>query len=112
VAVPPRDKERIFQNTKEMLELARLGLADAVGPDARRHRPGLMNLITYGRSVTATIQTIKNTDPDFEQWWAPYQTMMANDPTDDVVQQDPERDLEGGGAGDDGLHRDRRSGSG
>ena len=77
---PPRDRERIFQNTKEMLDMARSGLADAVGPDPRRRRPGLMNLFTYGRSVTMTIQTMKNTDPAFEAWWTPYQVSMAADP--------------------------------
>lgn len=77
---PPRDKERIFQNTREMLEMARSGLADAISPDPRRRRPGLMNLFTYGRSVTMTIQTMKSTDPGFEAWWKPYQDWMANDP--------------------------------
>jgi hypothetical protein len=74
-----RDKERIFANTREMLELARAGLADATGPDPRRRRPGLMNLFTYGRSVTLAIQTMRNTDPGFEDWWRPYQDRMAGD---------------------------------
>ena len=77
---PPRDKERIFANTNEMLEMARAGLADATGPDPRRRRPGLMNLFTYGRSVTLTIQTMKNTDPAFAAWWEPYQERMKADP--------------------------------
>jgi hypothetical protein len=77
---PSRDKERIFANTREMLEMASAGLADAISPDPRRRRPGLMNLFTYGRSVTLTIQTMKNTDPAFESWWEPYQERMRTDP--------------------------------
>lgn len=77
---PSRDKERIFSNTREMLEMARTGLADAISPDPRRRRPGLMNLFTYGRSTTLAIQTMKNTDPAFEAWWTPYQEWMKNDP--------------------------------
>lgn len=76
----PRDKERIFANTSEMLDYARAGLADATAPDPRRRRSGLMNLFTYGRSVTLVIQTMKNTDPAFEEWWRPYQKWMAGDP--------------------------------
>jgi hypothetical protein len=75
-----RDKERIFSNTREMLAMAQAGLADAIGPDPRRRRPGLMNLFTYGRSVTLTMQTMKSVDPSFEEWWQPYQEKMANDP--------------------------------
>lgn len=63
-----------------MLEMARAGLADVQGPDPHRTRPGWMNLCTYGRSVTQTIQTVKSIEPDFEEWWKPYQDWMASDP--------------------------------
>lgn len=76
----PRDKERIFANTREMLAMAEAGFADAISADPRRRRPGLMNLFTFGRSVTATIQTMESADPSFEEWWKPYQAMMKNDP--------------------------------
>jgi hypothetical protein len=39
-----------------------------------------MNLFTYGRSVTFTLQTMKHADPAFEAWWKPYQDKMAGDP--------------------------------
>src|SRR4051794_35221191 len=76
----PREKERIFANTQEMLAMAQNGLADLSGSDPRRRRPGLMNLSTYGRSVTLTIQTMKHVDPGFSQWWKPYQDWMRSDP--------------------------------
>ena len=60
--------------------MARAGLVDATGDDPRRRRPGLMNLFTYGRSVTLAIQTIKSFDPAFEEWWSPYQEWMKADP--------------------------------
>jgi hypothetical protein len=76
----PRQRQQIFANTREMLSMAEAGLSDAISRDPRRRRPGLMNLFTYGRSVTMTIQTMKNTDPAFKEWWAPYQTRMSADP--------------------------------
>jgi hypothetical protein len=75
-----RAKEKIFANTREMLAMAEAGLADATGKDPRRRRSGLMNLFTYGRSVTFAIQTMKHTDHDFEDWWKPYQGRMQSDP--------------------------------
>lgn len=63
-----------------MLSMAREGLDDAVSSNPHRRRPGLMNLITYGRSVTLAIQTMKNTDPAFAEWWRPYQERMKADP--------------------------------
>jgi hypothetical protein len=76
----PRQKQQIFANTREMLSMAEAGLAGAISRDPRRRRPGLMNLFTYGRSVTMAIQTMKHTDPAFTEWWAPYQANMSKDP--------------------------------
>ncbi len=39
-----------------------------------------MNLFTYGRSVTFTMQTMKSVDPSFADWWEPYQERFRNDP--------------------------------
>jgi hypothetical protein len=79
-ARPKRDRARVIANTQEILDMARSGLAAATGADPRQRRPGLMNLFTYGRSVTLTIQTMKHVDPSFEAWWKPYQDKMAADP--------------------------------
>jgi len=79
-ATQRRNKARVISNTREMLDMARSGLADATGADPRKRRPGLMNLFTYGRSVTLTMQTIKSVEPAFEAWWKPYQDKMASDP--------------------------------
>jgi hypothetical protein len=76
----PRERSKVLANVREMLSMAEAGWNDAVGQDARRRRPGLMNLFTYGRSVTFAIQTMKSVDPGFEDWWAPYQARMAADP--------------------------------
>ncbi len=79
VVKTPRTKEQIFANTREMLSMAETGVMDATGRDPRRRRAGLMNLFTYGRSVTLAIQTMKHVDPEFENWWKPYQAAMASD---------------------------------
>jgi len=39
-----------------------------------------MNLFTYGRATTATALTMRHADPAFEDWWQPYNEMMAKDP--------------------------------
>jgi hypothetical protein len=58
-----RSRAEVFANTREMLAMAETGLADATSDDPSRRRPGLMNLFTYGRSVTMAIQTMGSADP-------------------------------------------------
>jgi hypothetical protein len=60
--------------------MAEAGLADAVSRNPQRRRAGLMNLFTYGRSVTLAIQTMKHANPGFAEWWEPYQRAMKGDP--------------------------------
>ena len=59
--------------------MAEAGRADAVSENPAKRRPGLMNLFTYGRTVTLTIQTMRSIDPEFDVWWKPYQDKMASD---------------------------------
>jgi hypothetical protein len=73
-------KSEVFANVREMLAMAEAGFKDATSSDPTRRRPGLMNLITYGRSVTFAIQTIKNLVTGFDEWWNPYQQRMRDDP--------------------------------
>jgi hypothetical protein len=73
-------KDTVFVNTEEMLSMAERGLADALGQDPTRRRAGVMNLFTYGRSVTLAIQGISSSEPAFAKWWKPYQDWMAGDP--------------------------------
>lgn len=84
MAEPPipkaRSREQIIANTREMLGMAQAGYADATSADPRRRRPGIMNLFTYGRSVTMAMQTMKSLDADFAEWWRPYQEKMASGP--------------------------------
>jgi hypothetical protein len=74
------NRQQVVARTTEMLEMAKTGLRDVLSPDPSRTRAGAMNMLTYGRSVTFTMQTIKGLDPDFEDWWRPYQEAMAADP--------------------------------
>jgi len=77
---PDLNRQQVVARTTEMLEMAKAGLTDALSPDPNRTRPGAMNMLTYGRSVTFTMQTIKSLDPAFEEWWKPYQDAMQADP--------------------------------
>lgn len=72
-------KEQVRANVREMMSMAEAGYVDAAGPDPSRRRTGLMNLFTYGRTVTLTIQTMKSFVDGFDEWWKPYQAWMAGD---------------------------------
>ena len=48
--------------------MAERGLADALGQDPTRRRAGVMNLFTYGRSVTLAIQGSSSSEPAFAKW--------------------------------------------
>jgi hypothetical protein len=74
------EKAEVFANVREMLSMAESGCEDAVSANPNRRRPGLMNLMTYGRSVTFAIQTLKGLVSGFDDWWLPYQEWMKNDP--------------------------------
>jgi len=40
-----------------------------------------MNMLSWGRSVTLTVQTMKSFDrEEFPEWWKPYQDYMAANP--------------------------------
>jgi hypothetical protein len=60
-----------LKNAREMLEMARRGLANATSDDPTERRPGIMNLATFSRSVTFVLQRLRTTDPDFDEWYAP-----------------------------------------
>jgi hypothetical protein len=77
---PDLPRHQIIANAREMLKMAREGLADATGADPKKRRAGLMNMLTYGRSVTFAMQKMKSVDPSFDAWWKPYQERMADDP--------------------------------
>ncbi|MEN3273836.1 MAG: hypothetical protein V7636_2597, partial [Actinomycetota bacterium] len=77
---PGRSRQKIVANTREMLAMAKVGYEDAIAHDPRRRRAGIMNMFTYGRSVTLVMQTMRNSHPDFDAWWQPYQEKFANDP--------------------------------
>lgn len=63
-----------------MLGMARNAFAGALSRDPTRRRPGLMNLFTYGRRVTLTMQTMRDTDEAFATWWSAYHDKLSRDP--------------------------------
>ncbi len=79
-AAAGRGKPKIIANTREMLSMAEVGFAEATGKDPRKRRAGLMNLCTYGQAVLATIQTMRNTDPNFQAWWEAKSNEIGADP--------------------------------
>lgn len=70
----------ILSDAREILATARLGLGDLVSGQPERRLPGLRNLIVFGRSVTLVLQNLRSTEPAFDDWYAPHQEVMRNDP--------------------------------
>lgn len=68
---------QIISAAEEHLRTARFGLQDMKVP--ARRRPGLLNVIVFGRSATFALQNIKSIVPEFEDWYAKKQEEMRSD---------------------------------
>lgn len=75
-----RTTAQVLANTRQMLATVAMGLADVRGPDPSRRRSGLMNVIAFGRAVTHVLQTLRATEPTFDEWYLPRQQEMRADP--------------------------------
>jgi hypothetical protein len=67
-------------NARELLEMARTGLADIESGDPRRRRPGMRNIVVFGRAVTQAIQRLRTVIPAFDEWWLPRIEKLGSDP--------------------------------
>jgi hypothetical protein len=77
-----RDVNDVLKAAEATLDLAQLGLEDFLrGDRPRRKKAGLINVITFGRSVTFVLQNIRTFEPDaFNRWYEPRQAEMKADP--------------------------------
>lgn len=71
----------VLGKTRQMLDTTQLGLNDLKTWDASRRPTGLLNVATFGRSVTLVLQNMRTIDrAGFDAWYAPYLKEMADDP--------------------------------
>jgi hypothetical protein len=69
----------ILKRCDETLATARFGLEDIKSSPERR-LAGLRNLVVFGRAITNVLQNLRSTEPDFNEWYKPFQEEMENDP--------------------------------
>lgn len=76
MGVPPAEAIRA---AKDRLATAYFGLEDMQKrPD--RYLSGLMNAVIFGRMVNFSLQNMRNEVEGWEEWYAPKQVEMKNDP--------------------------------
>jgi hypothetical protein len=77
-----KDIGGVLTEADATLQAARLGLDDFLhGATPSRRLAGLRNVIVWGRAVTNVLQSIKTFDREhFENWYAPHQTAMRDNP--------------------------------
>jgi hypothetical protein len=66
--------------TRDRGSMVDAALADILGGDPIKRKAGLMNILVWGRAVTNTLQRIRGIDSGFDEWYAPWQKEMSNDP--------------------------------
>jgi hypothetical protein len=69
----------ILKRCDETLNTASFGLED-IKSSPKRRLAGLRNLVVFGRAVTNVLQNLRSTEPDFDNWYSPFQEEMENDP--------------------------------
>lgn len=60
----------VLADADETLQTAEWGLADLTGPDPRRRRSGLRNVVTFGRAFTNVLQNLRSLvgREAFDEW--------------------------------------------
>ena len=71
--------EEILSNAAETLSVARLGLADFLGPDPSRRLAGFKNAVVFGRAVTNVLEHLRGKVPAFDDWYKPRSAALGQD---------------------------------
>jgi len=74
-----RTTPAILGNLRDTLEVVAHALSDVRNVPARR-RSAVRNLAVFGRAVTNVLQTLRSTEPDFDEWYAPVVARLRADP--------------------------------
>ncbi len=81
--MPIKSVSEVLRRAEEVLETARLGLEDLLGPDPRKRLSGIYNVAVFGRSTTLALQNLRSAVDDrehFETWYAGHVERMNSDP--------------------------------
>jgi len=70
----------ILRRAEETLKTAGQGLDDLINGPQERKLSGFRNLIVFGRAVTNILQSLRSTEPSFDNWYGKYKEEMENDP--------------------------------
>ena len=73
------ESSRILDSAARMLEFARQGQSDFLAGGDRR-LSGLYTAITSARSVTFTLQNLRNKVDNFDDWYGPIREQLSADP--------------------------------
>ena len=80
VARDNRTTAEILAAARATLAVAELGLRDLRGTDPRRRKPGLYDVVVFGRATTNVLQHLRSKESGFDAWYAPYVAEMSADP--------------------------------
>jgi hypothetical protein len=74
-----RTTRQIIYDARQQLRTAQIGLEMIGDLDRSRALAGLRNVAVFGRAVAFVLQNLRNTEPTFDEWYAPHVTAMRND---------------------------------
>jgi cyclopropane fatty-acyl-phospholipid synthase-like methyltransferase len=64
----------------ETLKTAKLGYDVLTKQSPELRLCGLRNLVVFGRAVTFVLQNLRNTEPEFDEWYSEFAQEMKSDP--------------------------------
>ena len=75
-----RKSDQILIEAMQTLETTQFGLRAMQRGGPSDLMPGFRNVAVFGRAVTNVLQNLRSTEPDFDDWYAPYVEEMKQDP--------------------------------
>jgi hypothetical protein len=72
--------EQILRNARDVLDIAKFGVADLERGSPERRLAAFNNIVVFGRAVTNVLQNLRGTEPKFDDWYASYKAEMESDP--------------------------------
>lgn len=80
MAKSKRTTLQILEAVQKTMDTAEIGYDIFVNGSPARKLAGLMNLVTFGVSVTCVLQNLRHIEPDFDSWYEKYRAEMIADP--------------------------------
>ena len=72
--------EKIFHNLDSVFMTANFGLNLLLNGDPTAVPTGVRNVLTFGRTLTNTLQRLRSHISNFDEWYVPYMEQMEKDP--------------------------------